>query len=132
MKKLYQGKLSIARFTPGDTIHIELEDATSGTRVVDITIDAKSLALALTGLGLLDCQFEHNGKYVGYQREVKELVVYKPHVMDLNDDEKAALLEPYQVDGWIARQSDLGNHHRLTKDRKGYMVTFTRFVKDSQ
>lgn len=130
MSKQLPGELTISRYNSTDQIKITLYDVASGVECLAINLDAKSLALALTGLGNVDCKFDLHAKYVGmeFQHKTEKIAVSKElRYSRLTDRQAKDLVKGYETDGWLARLSDLGNPHRIDKDGN-YSVGFTRYV----
>ena len=132
---MLKGKISINRPSYSDIDHpevitIELTDATSGCRFLEVEIGVAEFAKALTGLSYTDCEFELNAKNVGKVHEHQVVIVpvdssYVPHGM--REKIAARILKPFEVDGWKGQVDDLFNHHRYTP--KGQRVTFHRYVE---
>jgi hypothetical protein len=133
-----KGHLQISHYFGTDIFRIEVEDDSSGIKFLEVELDAKTLMLALTAQ-YSECEFELRGvEHVGKTRETKKVVVALEQDVryDTTDEEKRALLAPYEVDGWIGHARDLGNHHNLCRvnNDKGtvaYEVGFHRFVDKS-
>jgi len=146
-KKMYKGSVSMSR-TRGndyDKVHITLTDESSGCQVMEAYLPLEEFAKAITGQGYVNCDFEiYNTEVIGKKREVKTEAVPVPENERLSEkSEKAELLKPFEVDGWVGRDSDLGNHHNIVynTDSRGkkaglrrengnifYWVSFHRFV----
>lgn len=128
MKKL-EGKITITapHGANCDFIEIELTDKTSGCGLVEIQIPYATFTRALTGLAYQECNYIfHEGCPVGKVREVKTERVAKPE--GYRDKEQgAALLAPFEIDGWQGRFDDLFNGHRGNRDGT-QNVAFIRFV----
>lgn len=138
----YQGRLSIARFTDShgpSGIIIELDDKTSGTRILSTCLSLADFAEALTGKSDTPVTFDLWPKYVGWTREVKEEIVhlaypgYSAGRAAIHAAQRKALA-PFEVDGWQSRGMDIDNQHRRERDldRDGltaYRVIFVRFVE---
>lgn len=131
------GKLSISRPCGANTtehpvITIEVEDAGSGVRFVEVEIPAEAFALALTGMGAVTCKFTVGGLHlIGTRREVKtELVAFDKYETGAAARIDACL-EEFHRDGWRGSASDMMNSHR-TVAQKGFptyqRVHFTRFL----
>ena len=138
----HRGGLSIARFTdsrgPSGVI-IELDDEVSGTRVLSARISLAEFAEALTGRGNCSITFELWPQFVGWAREVKEEIVHTAEPLysagrtRIHAAQRKALA-PFEVDGWLARDMDIGNQHRRERDLdrdglKAYRVIFIRFIE---
>lgn len=123
-----KGAVSIGR-TSNDIVRISFDDKDAGVTFATAEMSAADFGMAVTGLSYADAEIEARGlDFVGTRREVKEEVV----PCDWSPKDKAAVLAPYEIDGWVARESDLGNGHRRTRDNAGYRVTFTRNVKKEE
>jgi len=92
-------------------------------------------ASAVTGLGAQDAKLSIRGlNRIGSTFEVKrEAVEFKAPYLStayllMRPPAVVEALAPFEVDGWIGDPSDLGNHHRRTKDGR-QSVTFRRWVK---
>ena len=129
MKKL-AGKISIVRSSSGreSWIEIEVGDAVSGCRLVDVKMELETFAEALFGRGYCECQLEYFDQCpVGQRREVKTEVVDASGLdwrKDTNEAER--VLAPFEVDGWKGTVDDLYNHHRGPVNAR--RVGFVRFV----
>jgi hypothetical protein len=111
-----------------EVISVEVTDEKSGTQFLSLEIPLAEFAKALT-LGSGDCEFELRPKNVGKTHEYKEEIVpvadnYVPY--DKRELAAIAVVAPFEVDGWVARLSDVFNNHRRTPN--GYRVTFHRYV----
>lgn len=108
-------------------VRIEIIDELSGTRFLDLEMSPATFSLATVGsLGFADCEFELYPEKVGKTREHKTELV--PLNREYTEDEKAVALAKFEIDGWQAYQKDIGNHHKRSKDGKGWHVNFTRWV----
>lgn len=120
-----KGNITISRPRPADYIQIEFGDELSGRRFLRAKVKLADFAEALTGLGYVDCEFELTPDEVGKVRETKTERI-QADGYSLTDEQKIAILAPYEVDGWRAQRSDLGNHHKGSQGV--YSVAFVRFV----
>jgi len=133
-----EGSVTISRRTSNQepaAIVIAIEDSASGVVMVEASMNLADFASAITGLGAQDAKLSVRGlDRIGSTLEVKREVVEfnAPHssTADLLKRPPAVVeaLAPFEVDGWIGDPSDLGNHHRRTKDGR-QSVTFRRWVK---
>jgi hypothetical protein len=130
-----KGEITISHYTNLDEIHIKVVDSLSTTRFIDVKIKPSDLMLALTGLGNVNCQFDLMAEHVGQVIEHKEEVVrLRQRITNTPAEEQAVIekaLRPFRVDGWFAREGDLGNSHLSVKYGKtfvDYRVTFYRYV----
>lgn len=131
-----KGKLTINRIEfsqEGPVIRFQVTDVISGEEFIEVAISPYNFAMALTGHAYLDCDFNLHADYVGKRRELKrERIAHPEGKMSFTDQERDQLLAPYCVDGWMANNpSDLGNYHNLSRLEPGFLVTFVRFVEDS-
>ena len=125
------GKITITR--PMDPrveeeyISISVKDMVSHKEVVEVRVPLDNFSKALTGQGFIDCEIKYpSQENIGKKRETKyENVPCKDYLE--TEEEKREVLEPFEVDGWIGRSSDLNNHHRSTED--GYNVLFERWIE---
>lgn len=137
MKRLdnMPGKLSIGHPTPGNDVVIKLIDESSYCQILEIRVPLETFARALMGHSHLDCVYDLTAMNAGKARESKTEIVRVPkkYIHSLRDDDvKAKLLKPFEVDGWRDYQNDLGNHHKSKGYHEKYTeyeVTFTRFVE---
>lgn len=124
MKK-FRGKLTLSFPTGGKegrAARISLDDDSSGVPVVQVELTMEEFGLFISGLAMRPCEYEAgNSALFGASREVKsEQVVW-------GDATKEDAVAPFEVDGWRARLSDVGNYHnRISHDI--YNVMFFRFV----
>jgi hypothetical protein len=125
---MMKGKITISRWhsnQDGDGMSIEVWDEVSGVSFLEVEMTPHDFALALTGLARQECTFELRGvQNIGKVREQKTVIIEVTG--GVRENEKAALLAPFEVDGWKGYAGDLGNsHHRVGN---GYRVSFSRFV----
>jgi hypothetical protein len=133
MEKLLPGKISISRHSD-DYVYIEIIDKSTGEQLLEVKLTLVEYAWASTGLGHTPCEYEIRQEIcaiAGHIREVKEEKLPRPEHGNMKNcyAQVAAseILAPYEIDGWVARRSDLFNSHRWCDDDK-VMVTFVRFV----
>lgn len=123
-----KGAVSINR-SSNDIVRIEVEDVDAHVSFVVAEMSLEAFASAVTGMGCVKATLNVRGlDRIGTRHEHKEEVV----PCEWSPKDKAAVLASYEVDGWIARESDLGNYHRRTSNPDGYRVTFTRNVKKEE
>lgn len=128
------GKLTISRVTSNvekDYIRLRMEDDLSGVTFLDAKMSLEDFAKALMGMGYTDCEFELCPKHVGMKRESKIELVPLDDPFFATDESRRLALEPFEVDGWRARQSDIKNNHNYARQGDGKYkveVVFTRFV----
>lgn len=121
------GKLSISRRTSSQRdpfFVLTIEDAVSGEEI-EVKIEAAQLAHALGGAAAQSCDITiHHLARIGKKHEHKTEIV--SCAWNATEEQKAAALAPFEVDGWMGNVDDIGNHHRQTGG--GYSVTFHRWV----
>lgn len=128
MNKPLKGELTISRYSSTDTIKVTVYDCASGCEVAEIELSAKDLAMALTGLGNVDCSFELHAKYAGMEYQHKTVEIQVPVSTGRISNEQAKdLVAPFEIEGWLGRLSDLSNPHRRNKDGT-YKVHFGRYM----
>jgi hypothetical protein len=116
VKKL-AARVSISRPLNRDTIVLTVEDDLSSTQIVEVTLTMADFAAALTGQGHMPGTAEWRGLHLlGKTREHK-----------VEEGVTRDNLHTFEVDGWEAREGDLGNYHRKARDGS-YRVTFVRHV----
>lgn len=130
-----KGRLQITRWSD-DTVHIQIEDALSGIRFVDVEMDLTTFAQAITSMSV-GVNFESSSLHlVGMTRENKQVALTrsKPYNGSWNDD--AAMeecvredLARHETDGWVGSWRDAFNNHNLVKGTvETYRVGYTRYV----
>jgi len=127
--KRLKGRVSISRaHGHADTyIHFEIVDDLSGCIVAELEMTPEDFGNAVTGMSMQPCVLEYYADCpAGKRREVKHEVVPVPSAFDRKNAKK--FLKNFEVDGWIGSADDIGNHHRYVAGKKGYNVTFVRFV----
>jgi hypothetical protein len=126
-----KGNLTITRISKSN-FNMYFEDETSGTRFLEVEINGEQLMQALSGLGMVDCDFDLAAQYVGWKRETKQVAVKVPQGFNTHGASERQwkdLLARYEEFGWTAYRGDIGNHHKWVKGTTDtYAVTFTRFV----
>jgi hypothetical protein len=134
MSERRKGSMIVSRTTGGgpDRMRLVVEDEASGTRFLEAEMSLEDFAQAITA-SYGEVEFVLRASNVGKTREVKEEVVVLPDTIRKADESATAeLLEPYEMDGWVGRRSDLFNNHRTVEYRDGGVarcVTFVRFVE---
>ena len=109
---------------------IEITDKVSGCRVVNVRLTFKALAEIVLGHGEVDASGEFVLNNLGKTRESKRVVVEWSY-WTRNDPggDKDSALKPFEVDGWIGSEYDLGNHHKSVPGMEHcYDVGFVRWV----
>lgn len=132
--KVFPGTVVITRQssnTRADVIVIELNDESSHTRCAEIRIPVEAFAYALTATQT-DCEFWLAPDNVGLVHEHKQEWVPLPQNGSMYNEDPAPYLAPFEVDGWVGRKSDWGNHHRISSDRKSVRVSFVRWVQPTE
>lgn len=139
MKERMTGKISIFRVhggsdeTRASPIRIEITDEISGITFLEVRMSLEGFANALMSHSYENCGFTLRAQNVGKKRELKEEKVpisKEDRYTRGNQESEVAkrILAPYEVDGWMARESDLFNHHRRNQDDT-QTVSFHRFVE---
>lgn len=135
-----KGRINIARWSsntePYHGIRIEVVDGESRVHFLQVNMSVEEFALAITGCGERECEFELRGvDTVGKVREHKEEMVEFDRDVIYSRDRDAALLalKSYEVDGWIGDANDAFNHHRqgaisVTRHAVSARIRFTRYV----
>lgn len=122
------GKITISRTThskEGDSIRIRVQDNLSGVSFIEVQMTLENFALALTGLGYVDCGFElFRPDLVGKIEQNKTEFVPLRDTFWATDEERQEALRAFEVDGWKARNGDIKNSHNYTKDGKVKVVFF--------
>jgi hypothetical protein len=107
-------------------IHIEINDAASGCRVLDVYLAYDEFSKALTssqGEATIEIR---NLTNIGKKLESHECLVPFQFSNDSEKDIDAAL-KPFEVDGWKAWRSDMTNHHNGGNGMQ--RVRFFRYVE---
>ena len=113
--KSYQGRLSIyisGNFS-NENMVLTIEDGSSRTQFIEVRIKSAKLMAALAGRSDMPCEFQLTADNVGKIAESKTVIVTIPYGRDADRSEVQRAVEAYQVDGWMARESDVSNHHNL-------------------
>jgi len=146
----FQGKISMSRVTSNrepEFITIELNDETSGVRVVTVKLSKEELANIITGFGARPCEFEFSdvaAALIGKNREVTSFPItlpkgWMPNIsrdkLSVNIDEvpQSVMLQfaVHEHHNWLPNLRDLTNHHKMQVDRDGTRVQdvgFHRYV----
>lgn len=124
-------ELTISRTTGGrdeTPMCIRISDATSGCRMLEANFRLEDFMEILTGRAGISGEGEYWPDVpVGCTQETKEEVVPKPkNYKESPEDDK--ILKSYEINGWVARRSDLHNHHRWAGEGR-VRVTFSRFIR---
>jgi hypothetical protein len=131
-----KGKITITRPSYSDSrraISITMHDESSGTQFLDVEIGMAEFAEAITGMSRIPCEFQLFARNVGKIHEHKAVSVFVPAQRHKTTPEivRAAVAE-HEVDGWMARDDDAKNGHRITSyadDGYHVNVTYDRFVE---
>jgi hypothetical protein len=109
-----------------DYVCIELEDDSSGSRVLQIELSLKEAALAFFFNGYTEVDVEYfNLDVLGMKREHKTEQVESESYLDFDAMCERALV--HEVDGWVFRKPDRHNHHR--QHDGFYRCDYVRFVE---
>lgn len=127
-----KGTISIYRFVVGTEhkIGIDIEDSGSNTGFLNIRMDLDDFARAVTGQSYIDCDFELRGlEKVGTKHKHKREYIHAEH-RRFSDEEAKSIVAPYEINGWVARLSNLNNPHFWEKlnGKPVISVIFERYV----
>ena len=132
------GKITVGRVRGSDEsqpIRIEIIDTQSSVVVAEARLTLENFALALTGLGHVECEIEWRGvDRIGKVREFKTELIPTPDNPWRTDPSRRteenlrAHVAPWEVDGWKAHWQDLHNSNKYRHEEKAYEVSFVRFV----
>lgn len=138
---IHNGKLSINRVTHShapDNISIKIYDGANLKELIEVVIDPKEFALAVTGYSHQDCKIELGDiDLIGKVREEKiEKVKFPQHLAPgVGDDVVRAreILAPFEENGWVVVDINKVLHFSSTIDRfsngtEMKSVRFERFV----
>lgn len=126
-----KGNLSISRVEDGSKrwISLTVEDEISGIVFLKVEISLENMMMALTNVGDCDCKFELRGLVnVGKRYEHKTEMIKISNPFYLSEEEIDKIIQPYEIEGWIARKNDIKNHHNYLSDGT-VKVHFGRFVE---
>lgn len=133
MKKI-KAKLGMSRAGMGEDsfMRMEIEDASSGIRFLELAIPMEAFAYLVSGLHGVEATGTLRGiEDVVKQRELKHELIALPDVMPYKEQDDVELVDeilaPYEVDGWVAYRPDLFNHHKRESDYQ--RVSFHRCVE---
>lgn len=107
-------------------MHLMVTDDISGCCVVELYMRLDEFAKALTSSHGSAEMHWYSKSPIGMKAEHKTENVPFEGSAHGNPTAVAAALEPFEINGWKARSSDMGNGHRRTLT--GYSVTFFRHV----
>ncbi len=126
-----KGKLTICM--QNERVEIEITDAASDCRILELEIDKSVFVDALATRADRPCDLDFNEKCpVGRIRQHKVEQVFLPFACK-EAKESILIASGHEKDGWIGSSRDLGNPNRRSKgevcaDGNWYDVGFTRFV----
>lgn len=132
-----KGKISIGKYMNSDLkepVYIELEDTLSRIRIFEIHLNLENFADILTGRHAVECEYEAYGlDKIGMVREHKtEIIPLSKYPSEFTDEQLQAILDPFEVHGWIGRWEDFKNYHNWNSREKTCRVSFVRWVKTSE
>jgi hypothetical protein len=137
-----KGQISISRYSNARDmerpITIRIEDDDSSVEFLTVSLSYEEFALVMTGLSGVSCELDARGlDLVGTQRENKsEMVPVPDKFVYLSEKERlklaGTLIEPFEVDGWRGRDTDMLNHYNQSKDGMSFKVTFVRYVERNE
>ena len=123
-----QGKITISKQSSqvgSGEIHVNIQDASSGTRIVETSMSLTDFADAITGLGNVSCEIvshvkEQHVQRIGKKKEVKTVFIerdthsfkYKEEVRDFVFRDCSKNHEGWMVwsDGTNTQQNSAGKH----------------------
>ena len=116
-------------------VRISVDDVVSGVRVIEIAMSLEDFASALFARGDMAATYTVYPRalsLLGMRSENKVVVVPlgESSPYKLSDVDLAAILAPYETDGWVARAEDAENHHNQSKKGGSWhaRVAFFRHV----
>lgn len=125
-------RATIVQTAPSGADHdvsIRCEDKVSGITFIEIQMTVEQFGKMLHAPTLADCTVILRGTdKLGWAHESKVEHVVAPY--SVKNADKDEILAPFEVDGWRARRSDLGNGHR--RRGNGFAVVFTRLVPPAE
>ena len=135
MKENLEAKVSLSSVQCNNIpnyISIEVEDANSGLRIIELCMSYEALGKIITGHGAIPviAKYVNTLDNIGKRLEVKIEMVQgidsRVNKEEFKEMFKKAV-KPYEVDGWKADAEDSFNFHKHTP--KGYYaVTFRRYI----
>ncbi len=138
-----KGKISISRRTGGgvdDSVRIEIVDTNSGIHFCEAELTLENFALALTGLGNVECNYTVRGnELIGKHKEVKTVHLKIPkEVLKSYGKERIAFArkiaekEGLFNNGWCGSIDEVDNMHRRRESHADgsatYDVSLHRYV----
>jgi hypothetical protein len=130
----YKGKaeITIGKYSNTDIAFIEIIDGVSGCHLVKVELSKAAFADALFGLGYVDAEMTYFEQCpVGQVREHKTIEIETSEFSIKDAEQVAALVKPFEVDGWKASTREaFQNHHRVkgSDGKYRHQVNFTRFL----
>jgi hypothetical protein len=114
-------------------IVVEIGDESSGCYAVTVKVSLENFAEALMGRSEVDCEMNFNDSgVIGKLHQHKEEIVPVPEGFGYNQKKDkaaiAAVLAPFEVDGWKGRKEDLFNITHRSAGNNKMRVVFTRYV----
>jgi hypothetical protein len=141
--KTIKAKLGMSRAGMGSDsyMRMEIEDATSGIRFIELEIPMEAFAYLVSGLHGVEATATLRGiENVGMKHEQKTELIMTPDDIPYKEQDNPELVEEvlseYEVDGWKAYVPDLFNFHKREDDyssgtKETYQrVGFHRYVED--
>jgi hypothetical protein len=119
---------------PHRYVSISVSDETSFIRFATADISYEQLGLILAGQPHEIDMTIRNLELLGKTQEHQKLVVLFPTKKDnqtLTKRNVRKVLKPYEVDGWIAHDEDVKNHHnhvKTTDEGTSMKISFHRFI----
>lgn len=129
-----KGTLSISRISGGgeaDEIRVTVRDESSGIEFVEARMSLEQFAQTMFGSRESECSFTLRGvDLVGSIAENKTELVPYDLFKDRSEKAQAKALKPFEVDGWVARGTDISNNHYRTEvgGKPHQAVVFFRHV----
>lgn len=124
-------------------VTVSIVDDLSHCVAVELAMPLEDFARALFGQGYIGCTIGVNVSGVlGKRAEVRTIAIATPRDLlwknsqrDQVEGKLDALVQPHEIDGWVAEMADFFNPHRYGErvagdgDRVNVNVTFRRFVE---
>lgn len=111
-----------------DGISLVIDDASSGTRVLELTLSYEAAGQMISGHGQVECEmdiwdaFERVGKVHEHKTEQIE-VPTRGSLTELKNE-----VTRYETDGWVADIPTTWNSHKWDNKNGLYTVSFRRYV----
>lgn len=111
-----------------DGINLTVDDGSSGTRVLELTLSYEAVGQMLSGRQV-ECEMDIWDAFerVGKTHQHKTVQVGIPIRGDLNDLKRQ--IQQYETDGWVADMPTAWNSHKWDHKTGLYSVTFRRYVQ---